>query len=834
YDIVYDCEDEAGNRASEDLFAARARVLTVAEPPRVNINGANPVRIFENATYVELGATCTGTAVQDGTAATITGRPDITVGTYNVTYTCTDTLDISSSKNRTVHVIDNTPPVITRDTGSIYYHEINSPIREPGATCTDAGMELEIQRTGGPVAWDTRGDYPLVFSCTDAAGLSASAGVEVRVREAIPADDAPPVVTVVPPTTRVHEPGVPYRDPGATCRDAQSGDIDVIEKRVSTLRDGRLVSFGVLGGSVDPDTEGSYSVSYDCTDQAGNRASEDAAAPRQRDVHVVAPPSISIIGERVVEAPLNSDYEDMGATCTTIGGISRAEAEIPVDTRLPGNYTVTYTCEDAFMQRATDTRTVIVVVNDLSPPRLIIPRAVITTDVNVPVELPEVRCVDTEDPAPRVVPVGLPIDFTVPGRTVVTYTCTDRGLNTDTGTVTVVVSDSGNPSVTLIGNSSVTLLRNEAYFELGANCVDDTDPPRLITPSGGGPVNVLIPDTYELEYSCQDTSGNPSNIVTRTVEVIDSPVILVGGPERAVHQAGTLYSDLGAACLDPITGSVTAARVTGEAAVSEPGKYEITFRCTDDRGSVRFATRSVEVFELLPPDVTPPVLTLPAPAAVDVYGRYVEPVATCTDAVGGDLDVEVGTHRVSVISPAGTSLQTIFPSPRTVVDTSPSYTGIFPGFDGSTSNVEYRLSFSCTDQAGNQVSRVGHGPSASTRTGAIPAAGEFTVRGGFTTAPADTQPPFPVVHGPEAAYHPVGAPYTDPGAKCTDGHDGIFDPVVGGTVDHERAGSYLVTYSCTDRAGNGPAVGHRLVRVVDTAAPALHLAGDEMVRVELG
>ncbi|MDA7959071.1 MAG: DUF5011 domain-containing protein, partial [Nitrosopumilus sp.] len=201
YDIVYDCEDEAGNRASEDIFAARARVLTVAEPPRVNINGANPVRIFENATYVELGATCTGTAVQDGTAATITGRPDITVGTYNVTYTCTDTLDISSSKNRTVHVIDNTPPVITRDTGSIYYHEIDSPIREPGATCTDAGMELEIQRTGGPVAWDTRGDYPLVFSCTDAAGLSASADVEVRVREAIPADDTPPVVTVVPPTT---------------------------------------------------------------------------------------------------------------------------------------------------------------------------------------------------------------------------------------------------------------------------------------------------------------------------------------------------------------------------------------------------------------------------------------------------------------------------------------------------------------------------------------------------------------------------------------------------------------------------------------------------------
>ncbi|MDA7998158.1 MAG: DUF5011 domain-containing protein, partial [Nitrosopumilus sp.] len=420
------------------------------------------------------------------------------------------------------------------------------------------------------------------------------------------------------------------------------------------------------------------------------------------------------------------------------------------------------------------------------------------------------------------------IDFSVPGRTVVTYTCTDIGLNTDTGTVTVVVADSGSPVVTLIGNSTVDLLRNEAYFEMGANCIDDTDPPRVITPVSGGPVNVLIPGTYVLSYSCQDVSGNPSNTATRTVTVIDSPIVLVGGPERAVHQAGTRYYDLGAACLDPITGSVTSARVTGESAVLDAGSYGITLRCTDDRGSVRFDARTVRALDEVPLDVVPPVITLPPPGSVSVYETYEEPSATCTDAVDGDLGVEVGIHKA--VLTAGGATREIFPDPRTVIDTSASFGDLF-GTVPAGASIEYTLVFSCTDSAGNPASRVG-----SSGVDGADDAGIVTVGGATAGAPvpADTDPPFPVVHGPEASYHQAGVPYSDPGAACTDGHDGVFDPVVGGSVDHERAGSYLVTYSCTDDAGNGPVVGHRLVRVVDTAAPALHLAGDEMMRVELG
>ena len=61
----------------------------------------------------------------------------------------------------------------------------------------------------------------------------------------------------------------------------------------------------------------------------------------------------------------------------------------------------------------------------------------------------------------------------------------------------------------------------------------------------------------------------------------------------------------------------------------------------------------------------------------------------------------------------------------------------------------------------------------------------------------------------------------------------ISDIGVSGTVDENAVGSYTITYSATDSAGNkGTAT--RTVNVKDTTAPVITVIGDNPATVELG
>ena len=67
---------------------------------------------------------------------------------------------------------------------------------------------------------------------------------------------------------------------------------------------------------------------------------------------------------------------------------------------------------------------------------------------------------------------------------------------------------------------------------------------------------------------------------------------------------------------------------------------------------------------------------------------------------------------------------------------------------------------------------------------------------------ADITPPVIIIHGSNPARVLVGTVYSDAGAMCRDNFDGDFAPISSGTVDTNTAGTYTITYSCTDDAGN--------------------------------
>ncbi len=81
----------------------------------------------------------------------------------------------------------------------------------------------------------------------------------------------------------------------------------------------------------------------------------------------------------------------------------------------------------------------------------------------------------------------------------------------------------------------------------------------------------------------------------------------------------------------------------------------------------------------------------------------------------------------------------------------------------------------------------------------------------------------------------AGTPFIDPGASAEDDVDGdITDRIlVDGEVDIEAAGSYQLTYTVSDSAGNTATV-IRTVNVVAASAPIIVLLGDNPYEVELG
>ena len=97
------------------------------------------------------------------------------------------------------------------------------------------------------------------------------------------------------------------------------------------------------------------------------------------------------------------------------------------------------------------------------------------------------------------------------------------------------------------------------------------------------------------------------------------------------------------------------------------------------------------------------------------------------------------------------------------------------------------------------------------------------------STPPDTVFPIITILGDNPATVELGSTYTDAGAT-SDGGETVSSS---GTVDTNTIGSYTITYSATDAAGN-TSTATRTVNVVDTTAPVITITGDNPATVELG
>ena len=184
------------------------------------------------------------------------------------------------------------------------------------------------------------GYYKIVVRALDKAGNTKfKSVVNVRV------DNVAPVITRLgddPVTIEVHS---PYVDAGATALDDIDGDI---------------TSSIVTVNPVDNSIVGTYTVTYNVSDRAGNTATEVT-----RTVNVVdtTPPVLTLLGDVPLVLPYGVDYVEPGATAIDNydGDISsKIEITGTVNSTSPGDYVINYSVTDANGNTSTASRSVTV------------------------------------------------------------------------------------------------------------------------------------------------------------------------------------------------------------------------------------------------------------------------------------------------------------------------------------------------------------------------------------------------------------------------------------------------------------------------------------------
>ena len=597
-------------------------------------------------------------------------------------------------------------------------------------------------------------------------------------------------------------------------------------------------------------------MTYSCTDAANNSATQ---VSRTVIVEDTTPPTLSLTGDTSVTISVGTTYNDEGATCedTVDGTIIPTVVSNTVDTTQVGNYAVTYSCTDAANNSATQvSRTVIV--EDTTPPTLSLTGDTsVTISVGTTYNDEGATCEDTVDGTIIPTVVSNTVDTTQVGNYAVTYSCTDAANNSATQVSrTVIVEDTTPPTLSLTGDTSVTISVGTTYNDEGATCEDTVDG-TIIPTVVSNTVDTTQVGNYAVTYSCTDAANNSATQVSRTVIVEDTtpPELTLTGSSSVTIEAGDSYSDDGAECTDTVDGTITPTKTFDNVDTSQVGSYTVTYSCVDVATNTVTVSRTVIVEDTTPPELT---LTGSSSVTIEVDDPYSDDGATCRDTVDGtitptktfdDVDTsQVGSYTVTYscadaatntvtvsrtvnvetsVAPDNTPPElTLTGSSSVTIEANVTYTDAgadcLDGVDGTitptktfdnvdTSQVgSYTVTYSCVDVATN------------------------TVTVSRTVIVEDTTPPELTLTGSSSVTIEVDDPYSDDGATCRDTVDGTITPTkTFDDVDTSQVGSYTVTYSCADAATNTVTVS-RTVIVEDTTPPELTLTGSSSVTIEAG
>lgn len=328
-------------------------------------------------------------------------------------------------------------------------------------------------------------------------------------------------------------------------------------------------------------------------------------------------------------------------------------------------------------------------------------------------------------------------------------------------------ADTIKPVITMLGTSPVTIQVGSTYADAGATATDNVDgdvTARIVTANA---VNAAVAGSYTVRYNVADAAGNAAVEVVRTVQVVanSKPVITMLGQAAVIIEVKANYMDAGATATDAEDGTLTSQIVVvNNVNTAAVGSYTVTYDVVDSKGlAADRVTRTVQVV-----DTTKPVLTLSGQATVTIEAgsTYTDAGATATDNYEGNI-----TARIVVANTVNAAK---------------------PG--------SYTVTYNVSDSSGNAAAPV-------TRTVNV----------------SDTTKPVITLNGSGTVTAEAKTAYTDAGVTASDNVDGDITArvVTNSTVNVNSIGTYTVTYTVSDSAGNAANQVVRTVKVVDTTKPVI-------------
>lgn len=303
--ITYTVTDAGGNTATatQHVTVVETTPPHIAAPPDASytcpseVPAANPSQATNGGGLDE-----NGDPIPPGPPSDNCGVPTVTVAetrsgagsassplVIKRTFTATDAAGNTASSTQTITVTDPTPPSITLNGASAMTVECHTSFTDPGASASDNCGTATVTTTGSVDA-NTPGTYTLSYTATDAAGNTA--GPITRTVTVV--DTTPPVITLNGANPLTWECHTAFTDPGATAADSCDTSVPV-----------------TVTGTVNANVVGTYTLTYNATDDSGN-----AATTVTRTVNVVdtTPPVITTNGSTPSLWPANHKYASFSVT----------------------------------------------------------------------------------------------------------------------------------------------------------------------------------------------------------------------------------------------------------------------------------------------------------------------------------------------------------------------------------------------------------------------------------------------------------------------------------------------------------------------------------------
>jgi hypothetical protein len=459
-------------------------------------------------------------------------------------------------------------------------------------------------------------------SFTDAFGNNNSAATQFGWTY----DGTAPVISLSGQSSVSLELGTAYTDAGATATDSL---------------DGTLTSSITTVNPVDVDAEGTYTVTYNVSDGAGNAANQvTRTVTITPDVTV---PVITLTGNASVNVLLGNTYTDAGATATDntdgaiTGNISTAN---PVDVNTEGSYTVTYDVSDAAGNAATQvTRTVTVT----SSPIMTISSSIVSSGGSTntdPIGVVFSSSKTTTDFSLSDVSVsgGSLSNLSGSGKTYsATFTASGDGAKTINIAAGGFTNSSGNVNVAseqfsytydstfpTLDTSKLLLNISEGTSALGRIYADEsvtwsvTGDGVSVNSAGSltlsSPADFSVKTSHSFTVKGTDAVGNSSSVpVTVEVDDISSPVLDYSGLVKSINDGGTALGTITAD--EPVTWSIAGSGVSinqsGEVSLDSPADFlvaqshEYRVTATDKQGGAATIAYSfiVEVIDITAPNL---------------------------------------------------------------------------------------------------------------------------------------------------------------------------------------------------------------------------------------